>query len=161
MLNFYVPGKPETAGSKKAFPIKRSTGNWGASVVDANPRTKGWQSHVAQVAYAAMGDELFDGPLSVQIVFLLPRPKSHYRSGKYSDHLKPNAPRAPETRPDVLKLARAVEDAMTGICYHDDSQITAEFIVKRYSDAAGCVVRISSDPAGDGDWVKSLLKSCD
>jgi Holliday junction resolvase RusA-like endonuclease len=38
------------------------------------------------------------------------------------------------TRPDVLKLARAAEDALTGIVWRDDSQIVHETLAKVYGE---------------------------
>ena len=159
VITMFVRGHPEPAGSKKAFPIKRKTGSVGVSVVDANPRSKGWKAQVSAVAQSQYRHDPLRGPIFLQLIFLVSRPKSHYRTGKHAHLLKESAPAAPITRPDVLKLARGVEDALTGIIYVDDSQITSELLVKRYADREGVIVRISDDPAKDADWIDSLLNS--
>jgi Holliday junction resolvase RusA-like endonuclease len=46
-------------------------------------------------------------------------------------------------KPDVLKLARAVEDALTGILYRDDAQIVTEVLRKRYGDPPRVEIRLS------------------
>ena len=45
-----------------------------------------------------------------------------------------DAPARPTTKPDLLKLARGVEDAMSGIVYRDDAQITTEYLAKWYAE---------------------------
>jgi Holliday junction resolvase RusA-like endonuclease len=124
-LAFTVHGSPAPAGSKKAVPIGK---RWG--VVDANPKAKGWKVQVAQHAGIAMqGRELYRGPLKLTLRFYVRRPKSHYAA---SGLVRPAAPEHPTSKPDVLKLARGVEDALTGVVYGDDAQIVTEFLAKRY-----------------------------
>jgi len=138
VIEFTVYGQPEPAGSKRAF-VNKHTGR--ASVSDANPRAKGWKSRVTDEAIAATnGQPLLDGPLLVELLFVLPRPKGHF--GKRG--LLPSAPLFPTVRPDVLKLARGVEDAMSGVVYRDDAQIVRESLVKLYGEPARCEVRVTA-----------------
>lgn len=132
-IRFTVVGRPEPGGSKTAFVI-----NGRAVVSDANKKVKGWRSQVADAASGAYAGPLLDGPLEAEFTFFTPRPKSHYRSGKNAALLKDSAPEHPTTRPDALKLARAVEDALTGVLYRDDSQIVNEHLHKRYGEPARC-----------------------
>jgi len=74
-----------------------------------------------------------EGPLLLELTFWIPRPKGHYGSGKNAAVVKAGAPFAPTVKPDLLKLTRAVEDALTGIVYRDDSQITSETLQKAYT----------------------------
>ena len=138
-LQFTVIGHPEPAGSKRAFPFKRRDGKLGVAVSDANPRAKHWKQAVACIAADEMAKlqlpvdrPLLDGPLKVWFRIRLSRPKGHYRSGAHSSELKPSAPVYPTTRPDLLKIARGVEDACTGIIWVDDSQIVGELLEKAY-----------------------------
>jgi hypothetical protein len=53
-------------------------------------------------------------------------------------------------RPDLLKVARAVEDSLSGVAFADDAAIVVEHLVKRYLDVdAGeqIGVHISIEPA--------------
>jgi hypothetical protein len=50
-------------------------------------------------------------------------------------------------RPDVLKLARAIEDAITGVIWVDDSQIIDEHLYKRWGDPAR--VEVTIEPASE------------
>lgn len=52
------------------------------------------------------------GPLELEMVFYLARPKSHYRTGRNAHILRDSAPSYPHGTPDLSKLARATEDAI-------------------------------------------------
>jgi Holliday junction resolvase RusA-like endonuclease len=134
-LRFTVYGSPQPAGSKKAFVRGKH-----ASVVDANPKAKGWKTWVAQAAGEAMsGRPLFDGPLSVTFRFYRARPKSHrLKGGGLSAEGKRNP--YPATRPDLLKLARGTEDAMTGVVWTDDALIVDEMLSKDWGEPERVVV---------------------
>lgn len=147
-IKFFVPGTPRTAGSKKAFPLWRGTGpnrHFVRSIItdDSGAAGKAWRSVVQDAAREAFGDRpLMDGPLRVAFGFFVQRPKSHLNK---SGNLRLSAPCKPTTRPDVLKLARAAEDALTGIIWKDDAQITTEVLRKRYADKPGIDVEIRED----------------
>lgn len=130
---FFVEGKPQPAGSKRAFVIK-NTGR--AIVTDANPKSRDWKidvQHAASIFRDDMEGNLFQGPILLALYFFLERPKGHYGSGKNAGVVKAAAPRYPTGKPDVLKLARGVEDALTGMIWRDDAQIVAERLFKRYA----------------------------
>lgn len=147
-LRFFVPGIPAPGGSKNAFALKKGgvyTGR--VAVVDAGgQKTKDWRSAVKEFAINAVKQHSheafmpFAGQIEVELTFRMPRPKSHFRSNGLE--LKPGSPRAHVFKPDVLKLARSTEDAMTGICYVDDAQIVKEIIEKVYSDQPGAWIVI-------------------
>lgn len=135
-LKFTVYGVAKPAGSKRGF-VNRHTGR--VQVVDANANSRPWKNEVASAAAAAMnGAELLDGPLMLGLEFYVPRPKGHF--GKRG--LRPSAPAIPTVKPDLLKLARGVEDALTGIVYRDDAQIAREILDKFYGEPARVEVRV-------------------
>ena len=132
-IQFFVAGKPQPRGSKNAFAFRRKTGKLGVGMSDSNPKSGDWMAAVSVVAQQAMnGSPPLTGPVALRLEFIMPRPKGHYGSGKNSDKLKPSAPYWHTGKPDRLKLARAVEDALTSIVYADDSQTIAGPITKRY-----------------------------
>jgi Holliday junction resolvase RusA-like endonuclease len=108
--------------------------------MDANPNSKDWKQQVAYAAREAYGGQLLDGPLRVSLQFYRPRPKGHY--GAVGLNKKGRESTAPTSKPDVLKLARGVEDACTGIVWRDDAQIVAELITKDWGEPARCEVTI-------------------
>jgi Holliday junction resolvase RusA-like endonuclease len=139
MLAFEVVGVPQTAGSKTAF-TNPKTGK--AIVVESGDRAakRTWRGDVRDAAQAAIAQSPDDwwqyaGPVAVSFTFRRARPKGHYGSGRNAGTLKPHAPRFPTTAPDALKLARSLEDALTGVAYVDDAQIVDEMICKRYGPA--------------------------
>ncbi len=148
MLTFTVIGQPITQGSKLGFVVA------GRVVVKdmSNKKTKTqpagrldrWRKHVAKKAKKAFGNQvLWDGPIRLDLEFVLPRPESHYT--KVGKRLTKSAPMDHVTKPDRGKLARAVEDALSGVVYVDDSQITCGASTKRYAAHVkypGVVVRV-------------------
>ena len=126
-VRFTVFGGAQPAGSKRAFYRPQL----GVRIVDANPKAKEFKSRVASEAAEAMhGQALFEGPLHLAVIFYRSRPKSHL--GKRG--LRTGAPAYPDTKPDLLKLTRGVEDAMEGIVYRNDSQICEEHLVKEFGN---------------------------
>lgn len=150
VLDFEVYGKAETAGSKNAVPIDRGGGKMGAVVFDNNPNSEQWKFTVGVMGEAAMKSqhvEMISGfPLIAQFEFIIQRPAKHYRTGKHSHELRPDAPLYPGVKPDVLKLARAAEDGMSKIVYADDALIVDEMLSKRYGRSPGVVIRIYALP---------------
>ena len=137
MITFIAYGEIATAGSKKAFPIQRSPGKWGCIVTDdSGKKGKDWRrtvQHEARKAMTEQGRDMIEGAIEFSMTFFLKRPKSHYRSGKFSHLLKPTAPGRPIAKPDTTKLVRAVEDALTGIVWKDDSQVVEQINGKWYA----------------------------
>lgn len=99
-------------------------------------RLKRWRENVrirATVARDRCGFDRFTGPVILEAEFVLPRAGSHFTS---RGALRKSAPRFPRL-PDVSKLLRAIEDAMTGTIYDDDSQIVRAVVSKRFAAAGG------------------------
>jgi Holliday junction resolvase RusA-like endonuclease len=139
-VGFFVLGHPEPGGSKNAYPVAGRV-----RVVDANRKLKPWQKTVRQVAKGAMLREReppIEGPVSVEMRFYRKRPKSHHTgTGKPSAEF--NRHPWPTSKPDVLKLARGVEDALTGIVYKDDAQIVWEKLYKEWGEPEGVRVNVT------------------
>lgn len=116
-LNFFVPGKPAPQGSK------RHLGR--GILIESSKEVGPWRERIAITAHNAMaGQKLFPGPLTIDLQFVLPRPKSAPK--RYT----PAAVR----RPDIDKLARAALDAITGVVIGDDAQITTMNVTKRLAE---------------------------
>lgn len=148
-VEFTVYGIPAPAGSKRGFYNAKAKR---VIVTDDSAKSRPWKALVSDAAQQAMtfhGDEgtsghspLLEGPLALELVFYVPRPKGHMsaRGG-----VKPSAPPYPAVKPDVLKLTRAVEDALSGIVYRDDAQIVTELLLKRYGEPARCDVLVRTE----------------
>lgn len=157
VISFTVYGSPRPAGSKRAF-VRGGR----AMVVDANPAAKPWKQAVTEAALVELGNPqwtggdgpsglpLFpDGAVVLRMRFVLKRPKSHYRA---NGELKPDAPHFHTSRPDALKLARAVEDALSGVVYRDDAQ-TLVVAWKVYGEVEGVEVECSR-PSDARAWLR-------
>lgn len=148
-----VIGRPQPAGSKRAFAVRRDGKPTGKiAVVEDAKRSRPWQALVIDAAHQAAGEEL-QGPLQLEVDFYVARPAGHYGTGRNRDRLKPSAPPYPATRPDVTKLLRGVEDAITNAgVWHDDAQIVTQIARKRYGHperAEIAIETIAPAPAPD------------
>lgn len=148
MITFFIPGIARPGGSKKAFAIRNRSGaivtrQNGSPVIVITDDAKGnkeWKQQCAVFAKQAYQGPPLTGPLKVRFEFFRTRPKVHFRS---NGDIKEAAKQfRPISKPDVTKLIRAAEDALTGICWVDDSQIVDQKGGKWFSDTPGCKVTI-------------------
>ena len=140
IVSFFVPGVPKPQGSKRAFVVK---GTNRAVVVEANKNVRDWRTDVRNAATEAMAskdkERISEGSVMVQLHFVMKRPLSTPKS-------KPTPPAV--KKPDLDKLERAILDALTGIVYNDDSQITIMRSKKRIAEideVPGCFITVLSD----------------
>jgi len=129
MNEIWIPGTPRPQGSLQ-LAVNKKTGKGFAKY---SSTTVEWRN----VMYGALVDlwkkEPLDGPVRIEIQFLLQRPKNHYGSGRNSRTVKESAPKHP-TGPDIDKLCRAVLDSCTDAqVWHDDSQVVTLRADKRYA----------------------------
>jgi crossover junction endodeoxyribonuclease RusA len=118
-FEFVVVGHPQAQGSKIAGVAKS-----GARYVrESNKSLPGWRQLVMDQAQRFAPSEPLEGPIRLNLIFYLPVPKSAPKTRKLA-HTK---------KPDRLKLARAVEDALKGVFYRDDSQVVEGETIKRYA----------------------------
>jgi len=138
-ISFWVPGKPEPAGSKSAYPSRNGRH---VRVVDANRRASAWKDVVAMVARAQYRGQPLTGPVRLDLQFYLRRPPTHMGRGRNAKRVLSSAREHATVKPDALKLARAVEDALTGILYADDAQIIDEHLLKFYGPREGVRIEV-------------------
>jgi crossover junction endodeoxyribonuclease RusA len=143
-LHFRVYGKAEPAGSKRALP---AGGKPGARpiIVDDNPNAKDWQRAVGAEAGRTMdGRALLTGPLRLTLRFTVKRPEGHWTS-KGALNAEGRRRPYPHKRPDLTKLIRAVEDALTGVVWRNDDQVVQQEASKVYGEPLG--VEVEVEPA--------------
>lgn len=140
-VSFTVYGVAQPAGSKRAFQNRHTHR---IVVVDDAKKSRPWKTDVAQAAGVAMvgRGELLDGPLLLELTFWMPRPKGHFGTGRNAGSVKGSAPRFPIVKPDVTKLVRAVEDALTAVVWRDDAQVVTQTAQKAYGEPARVEVRV-------------------
>ncbi len=149
-MNITVYGTPAPQGSKRGF-VNRKTG--AVILVESSDKVKPWREAVKYAAIEARDGGLpLSGPVAVSMVFTFARPAGHFGSGRNAGQLRATAPLRPHGRPDLSKLARSTEDALTDArAYEDDSRIV------EYRRLAK--VYIGSDPdALDAPGVKITIE---
>lgn len=141
-FSFFVPGEPITEGSTRAF----ASGQRVVVTHDRGPELAAWRSRVKRAAQEAAREAgwepRYDGPVVVDAVFMLRRPKSAKKR------------LMPHVKPDLDKLIRAVGDALApykqpGVL-KDDSRIVTWHASKHYaipyeSGAFITVARVDED----------------
>lgn len=145
-LKFFVAGTPAPMGSKKGFVVKdKRTGKQRAIITDDNkPQRRRWANAVSSKASEVMnGGKLIDGPVRVVITYLFSRPKSHYGTGRNAGTLKNSAPTYHSQSPDLDKLIRCTNDALTKIVFGDDRQIASLSAAREWTESQeGAWIRI-------------------
>lgn len=92
-----------------------------------------WKALVAIEAKKHLPDKPLEGPITVDIVFRFPRIKAHFRTGKHSDQLRPDAPVWHTSAGDIDNFMKAVFDVLTDLrMWGDDRQVCAVRATKRY-----------------------------
>lgn len=135
ILSTFVPGRPAPQGSK------RYIGN-GISI-ESSAAVKPWRADIREHVTTQYTNPPHDGPLSVNLVFVMPRP---------TGTPKRSTPPAIK-RPDLDKLTRAVFDALGSAgLWRDDSQVTQLTAAKRLAEreeTPGCHITVYALPDSD------------
>ncbi|SLG39924.1 Holliday junction resolvase [Mycobacteroides abscessus subsp. abscessus] len=139
MTTFFVPGVPRPQGSKKSFGRGR--------MVESSRHVKGWRATISAVARSEASP--LSGPVEVEILFIMPRPKATSRRRPTPPAIK---------RPDIDKLERAVLDGLTGLAWRDDSQVVDLHSRKRIAEPDEQPgVQITYRPSS---WYAELAEMC-
>lgn len=144
-VTIIVRGLPAPQGSKN------HVGN--GKMVESSKKLKPWRQDVKEDALNVVGDdwELLDGPLIAAMTFTFLRPKGHFGTGRNAGMLRESAPPRPAVYPDLSKILRATEDALTGIVWKDDARVVGYArLGKFYAGTAatdvlhapGCVIHV-------------------
>jgi crossover junction endodeoxyribonuclease RusA len=131
MIELQVRGRPAPQGSKKVFPIKKGKRGGpqeivGHTTVEMSPHLGNWRDDVKSKAEDFMKEDLgldpvkdgplFSGPLRVRMVFTVAKPKASPKRRVW-----------PAKLPDLSKLIRSTEDALTQAGYWEDDRLVVEY----------------------------------
>lgn len=127
-IQFYVEGRPAPQGSKRAFP--------NGGMVEMSRYVKPWRSAVTTAAtlHTRTWTPL-DEPVRLRVAFYIARPK------------RPKFPGRPAVTPDLSKLVRATEDALTGLVWADDARVVSCLSEKHWAtehNPPGAFIRVST-----------------
>lgn len=140
ILDVFIPGIPKGQPRPRAFVA-------GGKARVYNPSTaESWKSEIASRIQCYLSDTPITDPLRVELTFLMPRPKSHYRTGKYAGELKDNAPEYHTKTPDLDNMLKSFLDALTAVGFwKDDDQVAVCCMSKIYAnERTGCRVIIET-----------------
>lgn len=129
-LSFFAPGVPAPKGSLDAVPVGRGSRKVYMRAGNQTNQDR-WASAVRDAADDAMTDEgminelgkvqPYKGRVELIVQFVIPeRPRVHKATDRGAG--------------DLDKLQRCVWDALTGIVYDDDSQVTVSGASKRMAE---------------------------
>ena len=121
MIKFTIPGKPKAL---KRHRVSKFGGMY-------DPSSKDKKDIMIQMAQFKPKVPL-DGNIALTLRFTLPRPKNHYRTGKYKHLLKDSSPELHSVKPDLSNLVKLYEDILQPDFYVDDSQICVLYAFKEY-----------------------------
>lgn len=160
VLTVVARGLPGPQGSK--------THKGGGRMVESSAKVRPWRDVVAWTAVAARnkvrGWQPLTGPVALSAVFTLPRPRSHFGTGRNAARVRPSAPARPDVTPDLDKILRATKDALTTARVWRDDAVVVDYwppFGKWYEtdhgrvpgvlDGPGCTIRLwSLDREGTG-----------
>ena len=128
MIELEVFGDPAPQGSKRVVRGR---------VIEASKKLKPWRVAIEQACQPYKEQNIYLGPIRLEVDFFLPRPTS----------VKMTKRPFPIVPPDVDKLLRAVGDGVgqSGYIWGDDSQIVEIIGRKYYADdrPPGAIIKIT------------------
>ena len=118
VLDVFVPGRAAPQGSKRSFGPGR--------MVEQSKYVGSWRDDVrAACMQAWVGHPPLDGPLVFEVEFVRKRPASAPKTSTPAD----------STAPDLSKLVRSTEDAITSAgVWHDDARVICTLSWKRLAE---------------------------
>lgn len=131
LSEFFVGGIPLPKGSKTRIGTRMVEVADMATRARSGGALKRWLNAIASTARVYRCAYIDAGPVAMRCDFFLPRPMTKRVHAT--------------AKPDLSKLARAVEDALNGIAYRDDAQICHAIWNKDYAteiQPAGVRVKI-------------------
>ena len=125
MISFTIPGKPKA--------LKRHrVARYGRMYDPSSTDKKEMWLHIAKYR----PKQPLEGDIYLKTIFYMPRPKSHYRTGKYAHLLKDKFKdiRYHSCKPDLDNLVKMVADILQPQMICDDSQICILQAEKIYAE---------------------------
>lgn len=125
MVEFTINGDPK---AQKRHRYRRTSNR----IITYDPSSKD-KDALAKLMALSMPSTPFKEPVCVMLKFYMKRPKKHFRTGKYSNQLKPNQPTDHTNRPDIDNLIKLFLDAGNKVLWEDDSYVVGIYAKKMYS----------------------------
>ena len=131
-----VPTCVRVFGLPKGQPRARAFARNGIVRMYDPATAEGWKAAIADAMRKHIPSVPYECPMRLDIRFIMPRPKAHFRTGKHSNELRPDAPAWYSSAPDRDNLDKATLDALTQMGFwKDDALACAGYITKRYCES--------------------------
>ena len=134
VLEFTIPGEPRPKGRPRASVVK------GRVHMHTPEKTRAAEQTLAARAMPFRPREPLEGPVHLDVIFVLPIPKSMPRWQRAAldagsiQHTK---------KPDLDNLVKLLKDALNGLMWVDDSQVSSSTSQKCYGDVPRTWVRMT------------------
>ena len=131
-IHIIVPGEPVAQGRPR----------FGNGRVYDPPKSREYKDYVRLVASAHKSTQVLSGPVIMTVDIYRGIPAS------WTKKKQEQAERGivkPTLKPDVDNYVKAIKDALNGIVYHDDSQVTCLVISKHYAREPRVEIRVEVD----------------
>lgn len=126
MIRFEVHGLPAPQGSKKAVGRRK---NGSTILIEMSRKVRPWREAVEAEARRVRPSRPIMGAVVLRVTFCLRAPQKMPRGRVW-----------PTTTPDLSKLVRSTEDAITtGLIWGDDSQVIGTWAEKIYVGQEGAL----------------------
>jgi Holliday junction resolvase RusA-like endonuclease len=138
VIRFVVYGNPKHQKRHRTFRVgktKQVDVNWDPSDTD--------KADFLSLAHQYRPEKPINGPVSLKVVCYFSRPKSHYRTGRHTGELRPDAPIWCATKPDGDNLLKFVLDALNGVYWTDDSRVVKACVAKLYDERPRTEIEVS------------------
>ena len=137
ITQFFIPGLPVAQPRAKAAAFA------GRARVYTPKTAEVWKAAIVLLARERIRTAM-TGPVRCRMDFTLPRPRSHYGTGRNATVLKAGALEWCGKKPDLDNLAKAVMDALTNAgAWSDDAQVCDLRLLKRFGEAAETGVNLT------------------
>ncbi len=133
-MQFAIPGPPK-------HQQRHRSSSRGKFIHQYDPSAKDKANFLLQARKHAPKSP-YSGVVYLTVWFCMPRPKDHYRTGKFAGILKDSAPLWHTKRPDIDNLQKFLFDSLNGVFWKDDSQICSVIAQKRYDERPRTVIQV-------------------
>ena len=129
MIAIHIPGEPIGKGRPRL-------GKWHTYTPE---KTQRWEQAAAWEARRQYQGEPLEGPVGLTVVaeFGIPSSWPKWKRKQAEDGMVAHI-----TKPDASNVLKAVEDALQGIAFRDDSQIASVMIDKWYGKKPGVTLEV-------------------
>ncbi|MBX9760667.1 MAG: RusA family crossover junction endodeoxyribonuclease [Beijerinckiaceae bacterium] len=128
MIAIFVPGRPVPWARARSKGAQRFTA----------PKQRTFMERIKAEARAVMdGDAPFDGPLRLQVRAVYSVPQSWSKKKKAEAYWK-------TSKPDSDNLEKIAKDALNGVVWRDDAQVSWATVQKVYGPLEGLTISVET-----------------